>query len=205
MAMINRPMYEHFAARHLAVKGPGALTQLEEGVFGNLPLDLSSDPSYWFIQGIRTYSTYQAQAAGAGLYSKIGIGNPANSGILIRILAWNPFVALAPSTNVLFSVQRCARGDITHSGTPGLYGYGTDTRINIDQPSKGEVIIAQDNTQPGQYLWAMDSDNAAEILGQTWPIVISPGEVVYVNPYYSGVAIQTSIAWVEVPAYKAEL
>ena len=205
MALINRPMYEAFGARHLGVKGPGALTNLEEGVMGTLPLDLSADPAYWFIQGFRTYATYQTQAAGAGNYSKIGIANPANSQHLIRILAWNPFVALAPATNVLFSVQRCARTAITHSGTPGLAGYGTDTRIAEGQPSQADVIIAQDNTQPGQYLWAMDSDNSSEILGQTWPIVISPGEVVYTNPYYSGVAQHVSIAWVEVPAYKAEL
>jgi len=46
MALINRPMYEHFGARHLGVKGSGAMTTLEEGVMGVLPLDMSSDPIY---------------------------------------------------------------------------------------------------------------------------------------------------------------
>ena len=38
-------MYEHFGARHLAVKGPGAMTTLEEGVMGVLPLDMMADPA----------------------------------------------------------------------------------------------------------------------------------------------------------------
>ena len=65
MALINRPIYEHFGARHLGVKGPGALTNLEEGVMGTLPLDLSSDPSYWYIQGFRTFGGYKVVSAAA--------------------------------------------------------------------------------------------------------------------------------------------
>jgi len=68
MALINRPIYEHFGARHLGVKGPGALTQLEEGVMGVLPLDLSADPIYWNIQGIKMYMARVNQGAGGGGY-----------------------------------------------------------------------------------------------------------------------------------------
>lgn len=205
MALIQRGLYEQFAARHLGVKGPGALTSLEEGVMGTLPLDLSSDPMYWYLQGIRCFSTFKSQAAGAGSYSKIGIANTTTSNKLIRVLNWNPFVGTAPGTNLLFELHRCARTSITHTGTPGLKGVSTDTRISETQDSTADVIISQDSSLPGTLLWQMDPDNPAEVLGAAFPLILSPGEVFYTSPYNANLAHHTAIAWLEIDAYKAEL
>lgn len=203
MALIQRGMYEQFAARHLAVKGPGALTNIEEGVMGTLPLDLSSDPMYWHIQGIRTFSNFVGQAAGAGQYAKIGLSiEDAAEQVLVRILGvW----ITVPATTSDIWIYRCARTDF--SSDPGIYGVGTDTRIPEAQPSKAIILNASDALTPGTRIGAFSKAAAAadEYLPQELPLIISPTEAIYFRLGTAAAVMYATICWVEIPAYKAEL
>ena len=202
MALINRPMYEHFGARHLGVKGPGALTTLEEGVMGVLPLDMSSDPAYWYIQGIRVFIADIDQAAGgAGTFAKIGLSiETAAPEVLIRILG--AFISLPGTTGDNISMYRCAR--TAFSSDPGVYGYSTDTRIAEGQHSQGILINGTDNTHPGQVL-ARKVVGLHEDYATNTPLIVSPGEAIYWTPASGNTAIQLCLCWAEIPAYKAEL
>ena len=112
MALIQRGMYEQFAARHLAVKGPGALTNLEEGVMGTLPMDLSSSPPYWFLQGFRTFSGNPTASAAAGRYAKVALHPPANKEILCYVIHLG-----ARMDSDTIGVYRAQRTDITADAT----------------------------------------------------------------------------------------
>jgi hypothetical protein len=199
MALMNRPMYEHFGARHLAVKGPGAMTTIEEGVMGVLPLDMMSDPAYWFIQGIRTYSVGQEQTASAGRNAQIGISlENATDPVLIRILSWEHEEVTAQ-----VNLYRCAR--TAFSSDPGVYGYGTDTRIAEAQTSTAVGISADGTSNPGTRLGFFSED--AQIFGGAFsiPLILSPGEAFYLSNNTAGETLNSTIIWAEIPAYKAEL
>jgi hypothetical protein len=200
MALINRPMYEHFGARHLGVKGPGAMTTLEEGVMGILPLDMSSDPAYWFIQGIRTFGQDKYVAAGgAGNHGKVGISiEDTSAEILIKILM---IVIVYPNANV--AVNRCTR--TAFSSDPGEYGVGTDTRIPEAQPSEGVIISSNDNTQPGSTMFSLDNVLNPSMDTNQVPLIISPGESIYLFSETADTAMKVGFIWSEIPAYKAEL
>jgi len=200
-ALINRPMYEHFGARHLGVKGPGAMTTLEEGVMGTIPLDLMGDFSYWHLQGFRTYSASVSQGPSAGLYSTVGLCIENNSDLwLSRIIAID-----LSARDAEFWVGRCARGDF--SSDPGVHGYGTDTRIPEAQPSQSVLLNGDIAATPGQALSLFD--NAAEQIDivddKRIPLLVSPGQCIYVQHSQVNVNVRASFCWVEIPAYKAEL
>jgi hypothetical protein len=201
MALINRPMYEHFGARHLGVKGPGALTQLEEGVMGVLPLDLSSDPMYWNIQGIRTFSiTHSEAAGGAGTYAKMGLSlENAAEETLVRILGmWIE----NPSATSTIGIWRCAR--TSFSSDPGVYGYGTDTRIPEGQHSKAVLINSADAAAPGQILGDLEV-GLNQFLPTQMPLIVSPEQCIYFLDNTANERFAATISWVEIPAYRAEL
>jgi hypothetical protein len=200
MALINRPMYEHFGARHLGVKGPGALTQLEEGVMGVLPLDMSSDPAYWFIQGIRTFGQDKYVAAGgAATHTKVGLSiEDTSAEILIKILMIN---IIYPNANV--NLNRCVR--TVFSSDPGEYGVGTDTRIPEAQPSEGIIISSNDNTQPGSTIGSLDNVLNPSMDTNQVPLIISPGESIYLFSETANTAMKVGFIWAEIPAYRAEL
>ena len=201
MALINRPMYEHFGARHLGVKGPGALTNLEEGVMGVLPLDLSSDPSYWFIQGFRTFSgLVDEAAAGAGTFGKIGLTlENTTDEVLAKIMGVWINIPVATSR---IGIYRCARS--AFSSDPGVYGYGTDTRISEAQHSRAVIINSADNTYPGQEL-GIFKVGVNQFMPTEMPLIISPGQAIYFINWNDDEAFNVTIQWVEIPAYKAEL
>ena len=198
MALINRPMYEQFGARHLAVKGPGALTQLEEGVMGVLPLDMSADPAYWHIQGINAFSgKVTSGAGGAGTNAKLGISieNPSEE-ILARILkVW----ITTPTALTEIGVHRCAR--TAFSSAPGVLGHGIDTRIAEARTSQAILISNSDNTVPGTLLGAWN--NAHIPLDE--PFIVSPTESIYFRNTTPNAAMELTILWAEIPAYRAEL
>ena len=200
MALINRPMYEHFGARHLGVKGPGALTQLEEGVMGVLPLDMSSDPTYWYIQGIRVFSAAKYVAAGGATnYGKIGLSiEDTSAEVLIKILSW---VLVYPTVN--FNMQRCIR--TAFNSDAGTYGVGTDTRIPEAQPSEGVIIRSNDTAVPGTEFGSYDEILNPTLTTHQVPIIISPGQAVYMIAETPNTAFKTCITWAEIPAYRAEL
>ena len=197
---MNRPMYEHFAARHLAVKGPGALTQLEEGVMGTLPLDLSSDPSYWFIQGIRTFAAEQSvSAGGAGTYAKVGLSIESTSAeILVRILGIH---ILDPNSGQI-QIHRCLR--TAFSSGPGVYGTGTDTRIAEAQNSQAVIISAANASLPGTSMGRIER-GGTQTLVFDYPMIISPGQSIYFLNTTTNDTLRICLVWVEIPAYKAEL
>ena len=198
MALINRPMYEHFAARHLAVKGPGALTSIEEGVMGVLPMDMSSDPAYWYIQGIRTFGmTKTVGPGGAGTYSKIGLSiENVTAPVITRILSWD-------ATNDYVNLYRCARTDF--SSDPGVYGHSLDTRVPEAQISESIIISNDDAAFPGQVLQTWYQPNIPFIPWTMNPMVLSPGQCFYMADNNANTSLTVSITWVEIPAYKAEL
>lgn len=200
-AMINRPMYEHFAARHLAVKGPGAMTSLEEGVMGVLPLDLSSDPMYWYIQGIRVFSGRVAESAGgAGTYAKIGVSiEDDDATVLVRILGlW----INSPTATSEIGITRVAR--TSFSSDPGVYAYPSDTRIAEAQHSEAVMINAADAALPGTNLGIIRV-GVNQFLPTEMPLIISPGQAIYFVDFTANEAMDLTISWVEMPAYKAEL
>jgi len=198
MALINRPMYEQFGARHLGVKGPGALTQLEEGVMGTLPLDMSSDPAYWFIQGIRIFGASKYVAAGgAGTFSKIGLTIENTSAqVIVKILRWATDAAEV-------DMYRVARTDF--SSDPGHYGTGMDTRIPIAQDSQAIVISSNDALVPGVLLGQFDLTTQPFLQTNDVPIVITPGEAFYMKVHAANNSALQNIYWAEIPAYQAEL
>jgi hypothetical protein len=199
MALIQRGMYEQFAARHLAVKGPGALTNLEEGVMGTLPMDLSSSPPYWFIQGFRVFSIRAPTVpAIAGRYAKCAIHPPADTPILCFI----QFIDVRIGSDTI-GVHRCQRTDITADATN--YGKGTDTRIPEDQDSQAE-ILGSDETPglPGQQLFTFHSGNQIAV-DHNIPLIVSPGKCIYIANHSTATELGCNICWVEIPAYKAEL
>jgi len=201
MALINRPMYEHFGARHLGVKGPGALTQLEEGVMGTLPLDLSSDPMYWYIQGIRTWSgLVNESAGGAGTYSKVGVAlENTDDEILVRILgAWINY----PVTTSQIGIIRTARS--AFSSDPGVYAYGSDTRISEGQHSQAVMINSADALYPGTVL-GIFKVGVNQFMPAEMPLIISPGQAIYFVNWTANEQLEMTICWVEIPAYRAEL
>jgi len=200
MALMNRPMYEHFAARHLAVKGPGALTAIEEGVMGTLPLDLMSDPMYWYIQGIKVYGAAVYQAGVAGEYTKVGLSLESEDDTkIVRILSWDHWT----NSGTDFKIYRCAR--TAFSSDPGVYGYGMDTRIPEAQHSQAIVLNGNGAANPGVKLLEFSDD--VEAIGRQpyMPMIISPGQVIYMSNQTAAAHLTASMTWVEVDAYKAEL
>ncbi len=197
-ALIQRGMYEQFAARHLAVKGPGALTNIEDGVMGTLPLDMSSDPAYWYLQGIRVFGARAQQSAGgAGTYSKIGLAlEDAAEEVLVKVLKWTTDIAAMD----LYRVPRTS-----FSSDPGIYGTGTDTRIPDVQDSKAVIISSNDNTSPGIEMAQWDLSIEQFMPTIDVPFIISPGQAFYMRPHASNTASIQNIFWAEIPAYKAEL
>ena len=202
MALINRPMYEHFGARHLGVKGPGALTNLEEGVMGVLPLDLSSDPMYWHIQGISTWMQPVNQTGGAaGTFSKVGLFiETANTEVIARILSAHVVTPAAAGEDI--GIYRAAR--TAFSSDPGIYGYGTDTRIAETRRSQSIILNGTDSSSPGQQLGQLRTgiDNFWEF---PIPLIISPEQGIYFINWNDTESLTINLCWVEVPAYKAEL
>jgi len=200
MALINRPMYEHFGARHLGVKGPGALTQLEEGVMGTLPLDLSADPMYWFIQGIRVFGGNVHQDGVAGEYTKVGLSIESTSANkLVRILSWDHWTNAGND----FKIHRCAR--TSFSSDPGVSGHGMDTRIPEGQESAAIMLNGNGASNPGVTLLQFSDDVPSIGRSPYMPMILSPGEVIYMSNQTAAAHLTASITWVEVDAYKAEL
>mgnify|MGYP003140352442 CR=1 FL=1 len=203
MALINRPIYEHFGARHLGVKGPGALTTLEEGVMGVLPLDLSSDPMYWYLQGIRTFAIRVNKAGGGGAtMCNVGLSiEDPNELILTRILGiW----VNEPYADQEVEIYRCAR--TAFSSDPGVYGYPTDTRVAEGQPSQTIAISNNNGTAtPGQLLCRWRQTTVYDPFTNTVPLIISPTQAIYFHLDAANTRFDVNIVWVEIPAYKAEL
>ena len=201
MALINRPMYEQFGARHLGVKGPGALTNLEEGVMGVLPLDLASDPMYWFLQGIKAFSGIVGiGAGGAGNYGKVGLSiETANQDIIVRIIgAW----VKDPTSAIAVQIRRCARTDF--SSDPGTYGTGIDTRIPEAQDSQAIFIKAADSAYPGTAIggWRVGLN---QFLPTEMPLIISPTQAIFFQDLTADQDFEMTLVWVEMPAYRGEL
>ena len=199
MALINRPMYEHFGARHLGVKGSGAMTTLEEGVMGVLPLDMMSDPIYWFIQGIRVFSGRIGMAAGgAGNFGQIGLSlEDTNDQILVKILSWDHGTA-GP-----FDFRRVER--TSFSSNPGVYGVGIDTRIPETQNSQAIMISASAAAKPGTRFASLYEDTTPFLTTHQVPMIISPGQAIYMADQTANQSLEATITWAEIPAYKGEL
>ena len=203
MAQMNRPMYEHFGARHLAVKGPGAMTTLEEGVMGVLPLDMMADPAYWDIQEIRIFSCSYTQAAGgAGNYSAIGLAlEDTTDEILVRIIRWD--AAEQAGAVKKLEMRRCPR--TSFSSGPGRYGVGLDTRIPEAQDSHAVSVNSGSTTFPGSIIGNIYTDRETLLTSDHMPLIISPGECMYAAEQTANQATEQTIWWAEIPAYKAEL
>ena len=202
MALINRPMYEQFGARHLAVKGPGAMTQLEEGVMGVLPLDLMSDPVYWYVQGIKIFAARQSKTGSGSNYSKIGLSledaNP-QSPTIVKILGmWLE----DPSATSRIDFYRLAR--TAFSSDPGIYGYSPDTRVPEAQHSNAVMISAVDTAAAGQKL-GVTVAGMDHLFPVEFPMIISPGQAIYALNLTAGGNLAMTWIWAEIPAYKAEL
>ena len=205
MALINRPMYEQFAARHLAIKGPGALTTLEEGVMGVLPLDVMSDPLYWYPQGIRVFSNTVGQGAVSGQYSAIGLclENPSED-VLCRIISIDLSEGSGSGAGFNALLFRCAR--TAFSSDPGIEGFSSDTRIAEGQPSKGILLNGNHASNPGQILGSYHTTGDPDFLGiDRIPLIVSPLQVIYVAMGAVNTTLYVTITWIEIPAYKAEL
>ena len=201
-AMINRPMYEHFGARHLGIKGPGALTQMEEGVFGTVLLDMDSDPMYWFLQGIRSFAgVVGVGAAGAGTYSKVGLSVETDTQkIIVRILgAW----VKDPSTGSrAIEIKRCLRTDF--SSDPGIRGHGTDTRIPEAQESQSLLLKAADALNPGTTLGII-REGLNQFIPTEMPLIVTPEHVIFFRNTTANSDFEMTLVWVELPAYSGEL
>jgi len=202
MALINRPIYEHFGARHLGVKGPGALTTLEEGVMGVLPLDLSADPLYWYIQGMRIFSKGKSGSAASAKYSFVGLSiEDTAAELLIRIISIDTSRTIGAGQE--YQVMRSARTDI--SSDPGVYGASSDTRVPEGQPSQGIILSGNETSPTGTVLATYNSDADPDIITNQLPMIVSPGQCIRVIHNAANTQIKATFTWVEVPAYKAEL
>jgi len=205
MAQINRPMYEEFGARHLAVKGPGALTQLEEGVMGTLPLDLSADFAYWHIQGFRTFSKNVTQAGVAGQFASVGLSlEDATDQWLSRVISIDVSEMATIGGGADVDIFRCAR--TAYSSDPGIEGTSTDTRVAEAQPSQSILVNGNHAANPGTQLGSYHTAGEPDWFSQNRiPLLVSPGEVIYISGNIAGGVMVCTWTWVEIPAYKAEL
>mgnify|MGYP004453099639 CR=1 FL=1 len=203
MALIQRGMYEQYAARHLAVKGPGALTNLEEGVMGTLPLDLSSPPIYWFLQGFRTFGRTIQSTAAAGEFSWAGIAfEDTTEEILGQIIMIDQSLA-APGATYDYQIARALRTDL--SSDPGIYGRPTDTRVDAAQPSSAVGIAGRDAAPPVTVIANFSATNDPDLITKHIPLIVSPGQCIVVVCNTANTEIKPTFIWVEAPAYKAEL
>ena len=198
-------MYEAFGARHLAVKGPGALTQLEEGVMGTLPLDLSADFAYWHIQGFRTFSAFVSQAAVAGQMASVGLSlEDSDDEWLSRIISIDVSKMFPGAGGSDIEIFRCARS--AYTSDPGIEGHSTDTRVAEAQPSQSILVNGNHAANPGVRLGSYRTEAFADWYAQNRiPLLVSPGEVIYIADTQVNRPLVTTFCWVEIPAYKAEL
>ena len=205
MALIQRPMYEHFAARHLAVKGPGALTNIEDGVMGVLPLDVMSDPAYWYPQGIRVFSATAGQGGVAGQYASVGLSiENANEEVLCRIISIDLTEGAGSGAGWNALLYRCARS--AYSSDPGVQGFSSDTRIAEAQPSKGILVNGNHAANPGQILGSYHTTGEPDFLGPNRiPLIVSPLQTIYIAMGAQNTTLYCNFTWIEIPAYKAEL
>lgn len=204
MAQINRPMYEHFGARHLGVKGPGAMTSLEEGVMGVIPLDLMSDPMYWYIQGLRVFGTCRTiSAGGAGNYSSMGISlENTDDNKIVRILKWE-ILDQGGGAGSRIEMFRCAR--TAYSSDPGTKGVGLDTRITEAQDSEATIISTTASGSPGTAIACFPTDRGGMLVDNMIPLIVSPGQAIHCVEQTANQLSNQTIWWVEMDAYKAEL
>ena len=167
---------------------------------GTLPLDLSSDPMYWNIQGIRTFAAEVNQAGGgAGTYAKIGLSIQGTNKLTVaRILG--VWITL-PTSGSDVLIYRVAEGSYTSD--PGIYGYGTDTRIPEAQTSQAIMINSTDNTLPGTRLGRI-TVGLNQYLPTELPLIVNPGQAIYFLNGTATATLQLMLAWVEIPAYRAE-
>lgn len=173
MSRLNVGRYEQMAARAFDVKGPGALTEIEDSIFGTLALDEDSPLPYRFLQGIREYAGGDAQAAVAAQYSWIQFWNPQDSSRLIcidRILQTSP-VLQRQATYV-------TDGTVTGSASGG-WKAPRDLRMAITE----DPIL---DTRAGSSAVATFGNLIAELPARgdiPFPIVLTPGRGLALRPF----------------------
>lgn len=202
MATINRPMYEGFAARHLGIKGPGALTSMEEGIMGTLPLDLSADPLYWQSQGFKIMSGFQHSDAVAGQYSWVGLSiENATEQTLCRII--NVDFSWSGTVDHSVYIYRGARTDF--SPGPGKYAYSTDTRVPETQHSQAIMLQGAAAAFAGTNLGIFTTTKDPDLPVSQMPMIVSPAQAITFWNTAANDEIRAHLTWVEVPAYKGEV
>ena len=202
MASINRPMYEGFAARHLGIKGPGALTSMEEGIMGILPLVLSADPLYWQPQGMKIFSGFHHADAVAGQYSWVGLSiENQTEQTLVRII--NVDFSWSGTVDHSVYIYRGARTDF--SANPGKYAYSTDTRVPESQHSQAIMLDGAAASFAGTNLGLFETTNDPDMPVSQVPMIISPTQAITFWNTVANDEIRWWITWVEVPAYKGEV
>lgn len=174
MASINTDRYESLAARGLGVKGPGALTSIEDGVFGTLPLDTRAPVEHHSIQRIFHYIVRANFAAVAAEFGQLQVGNLQSDALVVV----DSFAFGTPHAGDILAAS-IDRGQTAFNGQlGGTLAIAQDTRITPETLAGFGAV----GTDPGGgipagstecFRYAMQTNNPP--VWDNFPIVLGPG------------------------------
>jgi hypothetical protein len=172
MAAINVDRYESFSARALGIKGPGALTRLEDGIFATLALDCDAPVEHWWEQRIYRFSAFCNCAAEAGKFGQIVVINPSTDSLLV-VERFN--IRCSSDDHISVSIQRDSGAIPTDLS--GVLSRALDTRIEPESLA-GFAAAGADNggAVPTGYLETCRIPcPGATGIQYDYPCVVGPG------------------------------
>lgn len=209
MPTIQRPLYEGFSSRHLAVKGVGAMAEVADEVLGVIQLDRIAKQENWWTQRIQGFARgFESNVTSSSHYAWWGLNNPDGSGVLCTILSFHNRDQGTGTTNNV-KVYQINRADPTaspysFSAVSGT-GVSTDTRGNGIRSLCRPITRSSTDSSWGDkmYDWhgSVDPFSCESIL----PLVIAPNSSFVFRPQDTNDNQNVSMCWVEIPAYSAEL
>jgi hypothetical protein len=200
MPQIQRTLYENLASRHLAVKGTGAMVDIDETVLGVLPLEQAGPTALYQLQGIHLQGRYWEANADVGEYPWTALWLEPDSDVIATILTFH----VESSTDVnMYMAQNFTLTGSPYSFSDSGSGYSLDTR-----GGRGQVKClnrSHSDSSLGQKIARIEGIDTPIDLQSTFPIVITPGSGVMWNVPSTGVGMNFSAAWTEQLAYRTEL
>lgn len=194
MSRLNVGRFERLASLAFNIKGPGALTELEDSIFGTLELDANGPLEYGLPQQIARYGLDLFQAAVAGEFTYLSLNNPVGSNVLAVV------ELIAPS-----SAQALIH--MTRGQPPGIFTVGPiagdplDTRLQNTVPSRVSMWTGTDPAAAfGTRIFSLIGTDPL-----TLPIVLAPDGTLTVRANAVNTGMSCSLIWRERPAEPGEL
>lgn len=179
MAQINVDRYEALAARGLGVKGPGALTNIEDGIFSTLELDANGPAELLPLQRLYRFAAHSNFAAVAGENTGIQLINDSNAQVVVleRIIWRQPGGA---TQGLAISLQRDDTSSIWSGGAGGILARALDSRVTPESLSGFARAGSRVGAIPAGYLEVAQPQALNGKLELEFPYVIAPGDALAV-------------------------